>query len=287
MLIGYARVSTQEQNLDSQMDALKKANCEKIFTDKISGAKATRPGLTQALESLKREDTLVVWKMDRLGRSIRHLIDLINQLNESGIGFKSLQENIDTTTSGGKLIFHIFASLAEFEKDLIKERTNAGLKAARARGRLGGRPRKLDEQKVALAVAMMKDTEISVQEVCNTIEVSKATLYRYLRSELAEKLRKQKNPSEIKLKLYLDIQRDDDSFRGIKKTRKQIEENCLYQFLIQKTKNDDYILTIPYSTDIELDDIVMDLFEEIADIAKKNNCYPEMELTEIGGDRFW
>jgi len=204
MLIGYARVSTQEQKLDSQIDALKKAGCKKIFTDKSSGTKNTRPGLSEALETLKRTDTLVVWKMDRLGRSIKHLIELVNQLSESSIGFKSLQENIDTTSSGGKLIFHIFASLAEFEKDLIKERTQAGLKAARARGRLGGRPKKLDEQKVALAVAMIKDTEIPVQEVCDTLKISKATLYRYLRSELAEKIKKRKNPTELKAKLYLE-----------------------------------------------------------------------------------
>src|SRR5215210_9433347 len=130
MLIGYARVSTDEQNLDSQLDALKQANCEQIYTDRVSGTKAERKGLTEALSHLRAGDTLVVWRLDRLGRSLRHLIDTITILGDRGVGFKSLQENIDTTTSGGKLVFHIFGSMAEFERDMIRERTQAGLQAA-------------------------------------------------------------------------------------------------------------------------------------------------------------
>ena len=138
MLIGYARVSTIDQNLALQLDALQKAGCEKIFEDKASGGRVDRPGLQEALEYARERDTVLVWRLDRLGRSLKHLIEMVTQLNERGVGFRSLQEAIDTTTSGGKLIFQIFGALAEFERNLIQERTQAGLEAARARGRKGG-----------------------------------------------------------------------------------------------------------------------------------------------------
>ena len=151
MLIGYARVSTDEQNLSLQRDALQKEGCEQIYTDQVSGTKARRPGLEQAFSHLRSGDTLVVWRLDRLGRSLRHLIDTVTDLQDKGIGFKSLQESIDTTTSGGKLVFHIFGALAEFEREIIKERTLAGLQAARARGRRGGPKYKLTGKQVAIA----------------------------------------------------------------------------------------------------------------------------------------
>lgn len=180
MLVGYARVSTADQNLNLQEDALKQAGCEKLFTDVASGAKAEREGLINAIEFCRQGDTLVVWKLDRLGRSIRHLIDTINQLNQRKIGFKSLQENIDTTTSGGKLIFHIFSALAEFERDIIRDRTNAGLKAARARGKKGGRPKAMDAQKVAMAKALYQDVNRDISNICKTLKISRTTLYKYL-----------------------------------------------------------------------------------------------------------
>src|SRR5215211_452294 len=136
MQIGYARVSTDDQNLDLQRDALEKAGCERIFTDRVTGTKAERKGLTEALSHLRSGDTLIVWRLDRLGRSLRHLIDTITELNARGVGFKSLTENIDTTTSGGKLVFHIFGALAEFEREIIRERTQAGLQSARSRGKI-------------------------------------------------------------------------------------------------------------------------------------------------------
>ena len=140
MLIGYARVSTSDQRLDLQQDALRGVGCERIFTDTASGAKAGRPGLAAALDTCREGDILVVWKLDRLGRSLSHLVEVVQVLAERNVSFRSLQEQLDTTTSGGKLIFHLFASLAEFERDVIRERTNDGLAAARARGRKGGRP---------------------------------------------------------------------------------------------------------------------------------------------------
>ena len=143
MKIGYARVSTQDQNLDLQWDALKQAGCEKIIEDTASGGRRDRIGLERVREQLRPGDVLVVWRLDRLGRSLRHLIDLMAELETEKVGFQSLQESIDTTTPGGKLVFHIFGALAEFERNLIRERTRAGLEAARARGRKGGRPKPL------------------------------------------------------------------------------------------------------------------------------------------------
>ena len=156
MLIGYARVSTYEQTLNLQRDALDKAGCNKIFTDTASGIKAERKGLDEALGYVRKGDTLVVWRLDRLGRSLPHLITTMTDLEERGIGFKSLTENIDTTTRGGKLIFHIFGALVEFERNLIKERTRAGLTAARARGKKGGRPKALTARQPVLPVTSMR-----------------------------------------------------------------------------------------------------------------------------------
>ncbi len=181
MQVGYARVSTLEQNLDLQMDALEKSGCQRVFKDTTSGARSDRQGLRDALDYVREGDVLVVWKLDRLGRGLRHLIDTITSLNARGVGFKSLQESLDTTTSGGRLIFHIFGALAEFERELIRERTRAGLAAARARGRQGGRPRKLDSpRKVAMAQALYNEGTHSINDICQTLGVSRATLYRVI-----------------------------------------------------------------------------------------------------------
>uniref|UniRef100_A0A7V3KPG1 Recombinase family protein n=1 Tax=candidate division WOR-3 bacterium TaxID=2052148 RepID=A0A7V3KPG1_UNCW3 len=180
MLVGYARVSTLEQDLALQVDALKKAGCQKIFDDKISGLKTERPGLQAALEYVREGDTLVVWRLDRLGRSLKHLLETVAQLEERNIGFRSLQESIDTTTSGGRLIFQIFGALAEFEHNLIQERTHAGLRAARARGRKGGRPRVLDDKKISLVYKLYDEKQQTINEICQIIGISKPTLYAYL-----------------------------------------------------------------------------------------------------------
>ena len=182
MLIGYARVSTGDQHLDMQMDALKRLGCDEVFTDIASGAKSQRPGLEKAIAYLREGDTLVVWKLDRLGRSLQHLIQTIKELNKKNIGFKSLQESIDTMTSGGKLIFHIFSALAEFERDIIIERTEAGLKAARARGRMGGRPALLNKRQISKLKQHYKDGNITVSEICKIFQVSRPTFYNYLKT---------------------------------------------------------------------------------------------------------
>ena len=180
MNIGYARVSTQEQNLELQLDALAKVGCGRIFEDHASGAKMARPGLDQALSHLREGDVLVIWKLDRLGRTIRGLIEFVGELRNRRIGFKSLTEGFDTSTSGGRLIFHIFAALAEMERDLIRERTQAALAAARARGRNGGRKPKINGNKLTYARELLANRDISVGEVAATLGVDRSTLYRAL-----------------------------------------------------------------------------------------------------------
>jgi DNA invertase Pin-like site-specific DNA recombinase len=194
MLIGYARVSTHEQTLNLQQDALTKAGCTKIFTDTASGAKTERIGLEEALNYVRKGDTLVVWRLDRLGRSLPHLIATMTDLEERGIGFKSLTENIDTTTSGGKLIFHIFGALAEFERNLISERTLAGLAAARARGRQGGRPKALTPAQQRIAQALYDDPANSIADICRTFKISRFTLYRNINTKASRR----KSSSEAK-----------------------------------------------------------------------------------------
>ena len=183
MLIGYARVSTLEQRLDLQQDALRAAGCERVFTDTASGTKTERPGLAAALEACRAGDILVVWKLDRLGRSLAHLVESVQALAARSVGFRSLQEQLDTTTSGGKLIFHLFAALAEFERDLIRERTNAGLAAARARGRTGGRPKGVDEKKRKAALALKRDPQHTITEICEIVGISRNTYYKYTRAD--------------------------------------------------------------------------------------------------------
>ena len=180
MLIGYTRVSTADQNRDSQHDALEAAGCERIYTDVASGAKTDRPGLAQAMESLRKGDVLVVWKLDRIGRSLPHLVQLVAELERREVGFRVLTGEIDTTTAAGKLVFHLFAALAEFERALISERTRAGLQSARARGRKGGRPLKMTAAKLRMAMTLMADRSNIAHDVAAQLGISLATLYRYV-----------------------------------------------------------------------------------------------------------
>ena len=184
MRIGYARVSTKDQSLDLQVDALKDAGCEQLFQEVASGAKTARPVLDDLLSRLRAGDVLVIWKLDRLGRSLKHLVTLTAELLEREIGLISLNDPIDTTTPQGRLVFNIFASLAEFERELIRERTQAGLKAARARGRKGGRPPGLSkeaQQKAMAAEALYREGKLSVRQICDQLSISRPTLYAYLR----------------------------------------------------------------------------------------------------------
>jgi DNA invertase Pin-like site-specific DNA recombinase len=179
---GYARVSTNDQDLSLQLNELKAVGCDTIFTDKVSGTKSERPGLDECLKTLRPGDTLIVWRLDRLGRSMQHLVSVVTELKSKGIGFRSLRDGaIDTTTASGELIFNIFAALAQFEAELIRERTRAGLSAARARGRNGGRKPVLPESpKVKMAKRMHEDRSLSPMEICVNLKISRATYYRYL-----------------------------------------------------------------------------------------------------------
>ena len=179
MLIGYARVSTQDQNLSLQLEALKKAGCEKIFKDKTSGSRADRPGLNKALELLRKDDTLIVWKLDRLGRSVKHLVNLVGELRQEGVQFKSITDSIDTGTPSGRFFFHVMASLAEMERELTIERTRAGLETARKLGRKGGRRRKMTESKVESTKKLLLNG-VPPKDVAKNLGVSVPTLYRWI-----------------------------------------------------------------------------------------------------------
>lgn len=189
MKIGYARVSTQDQNLSMQLDALKAQGCEKIYQEKASGAKVERPELTKLIEHVREGDTVIIWKLDRLGRSLAHLVDLVGQLEDKGVGLISLNDPVDTTTAQGRLVFRIFASLAEFERELIRERTQAGLLSARRRGQKLGRPTGLSkdaDNKARIAETLYKEKHLSVNDIAKQLGISKATLYNYLKARGVE-----------------------------------------------------------------------------------------------------
>ena len=181
MRIGYARVSTEDQKLDLQHDALRAAGCDTIFDEKVSGAAERRPARTRLLDYARPGDVVITWKLDRLGRSLRDLIDIVNALGERDVGLCSLRESIDTTTPAGKLTFHLFAALSEFERDVVRERTRAGLAAARARGKKLGRPRSLSPEQIEMAHTMMANPKLSARQVAEQLGVHRATLYRHLR----------------------------------------------------------------------------------------------------------
>ncbi len=187
MMVGYGRVSTEDQNLDLQLDALAKAGCERIFTDKASGARDDRPGLAAALSHLRKGDCLVVWKLDRPGRTLRGLIDFVGDLRDRGVDFRTLHSStqIDTSTAQGRFTFHLFAALAEMERDLIRERTNAGLTAARARGRNGGRPPKMTKRQIDHARRLLSDPNVTMTDVAASLRIDRSTLYRALARDKA------------------------------------------------------------------------------------------------------
>jgi DNA invertase Pin-like site-specific DNA recombinase len=310
MLIGYARVSTSDQRLDLQKDALLAAGCEHIFTDIAGGAKTQRPGMAEALKYCRPNDTLVVWKLDRLGRSLPHLVETVRDLGDKSIGFKSLQESIDTTTSGGKLIFHIFASLAEFERDIIRERTEAGLSAARARGKKGGRPKGVDEKKRKAALALKKDPERSVKEICEIVGISRNTYYKYTRSEDTNEERGQSTgqersatnergednlptsqPRVMRVKMWLRVENNSKFVRGKRRSREEIERSVLSRFDMEKPHKDswEYILSIPYSSDEELDRIIYEeICAEAERIADLRNGFTEADIVSLDDpERSW
>ncbi len=187
MKIGYARVSTADQNLDLQMDALQAAGCEKIFSDRgVSGAKTERPGLDKALDQIRRGDILVIWKLDRLGRSLSHLLSIVEDLKHKGVDFASVQDGFDTSSASGKMVFSVIGAMAEYERNLMRERTMAGLAAARSRGRMGGRPKSLDKSQVKVAITLANEGELAIKEICEQVGCSRSTYYRQVAPKLSK-----------------------------------------------------------------------------------------------------
>jgi len=283
MKLGYARVSTSEQNPDLQIDALKKQGCRKMFVEKASGSKTERVELNKLLEHARKGDVIVIWKLDRLGRSLKHLVEVVTGLIEKGIGLKSLHDPVDTTTSQGRLVFNIFASLAEFERDVIRERTMAGLTAARARGRTGGRPKGMSkeaEKKALAAESLYKQGKLGANEIADNLSISKATLYKYLRHrqvEIGPYQKTAEKPQVMKIRLWLEVRRNSKFVRGMKKSREEIEDDVLSGYGMKRLRKDanEYDLTIPYQNAQELEETIDEIFREAGSIADNRNCFLE------------
>jgi len=308
MKIGYARVSTRDQNADLQVDALKQAGCERIYQDIASGAKSARPELDKLLVHVRPSDTVVIWKLDRLGRSLKHLVELVGELAERKVGLQSLNDPIDTTHAQGRLVFNLFASLAEFERELIRERTQAGLSAARSRGRIGGRPKGLPAKAEATAMAaetLYREGRLSVSAIGEKLHISKSTLYSYLRHRGVEigayqkstrprgQQRNVASPLEsaaervATVTLRLAVVNNSKFVRGRKRAKENIERYCLEPYGMKRLESGNYELAIPYRSDDELDKTVHDLLTEISQEADMRNCFIEADAWEEGTERRW
>lgn len=307
MKIGYARVSTRDQNLDLQVDALKAAGCKRIYQDVASGAKTARPALDDLLGQLRAGDVLVIWKLDRMGRSLKHLVELVGSLIERKVGLLSLNDPIDTTSAQGRLVFNLFASLAEFERELIRERTNAGLSAARARGRVGGRPKGLTPQAEATALAaetLYRERKLSVAAIAQKLHLSKSTLYSYLRHrgvEIGPYKKSAQQPSAqpttlsaeadapkvATILLTLRIQNNSKFVRGKKRTIEHVEFFDLAQYDATRRPNGEYELKVPYDTDEDLDEAMSVLLSDIASGADDRHCFSESYARMEDTDRHW
>lgn len=298
MIFGYARVSTADQNLDFQRDHLRQAGCTRIMEETASGARSDRPVLRGLIEQMREGDVLVIWKLDRLGRSLRDLVELVSTLMDKGVGLKSLHDPIDTTSSQGRLVFNIFASLAEFERDLIIERTRAGLTAARARGRLGGRPKGLSadaEKKAIAAEALYKEGQLSVNAIAGNLGISKSTLYKYLRHRGVEvgsfrKTAPPAKPKTLEVVLRLGVENNSKFVRGKKRSREDIERFVLSHYNMRKPdpKGWEYELTVPYETDKDLDDTIHEILQESESIADMRNGFIEADvIAQDGSERYW
>ena len=306
MKIGYARVSTRDQKSDLQVDALKAAGCERVYQDVASGAKTARPALDELLGQLRAGDVLVIWKLDRMGRSLKHLVELVGSLMERKVGLLSLNDPIDTTSAQGRLVFNLFASLAEFERELIRERTQAGLTAARARGRVGGRPKGLAPQAEATALAadtLYRERKLSGAAIAQKLHVSKSTLYSYLRHRGVEigpykkPARGQPGPSTsageadppkvATIRLTLRIENNSKFVRGKKRAREDIERYCLSEYDGQRLPSGEYELKVPYSSDDDLDKRMHELLGDISSEADDRNCFSESDARMDGTDRYW
>jgi DNA invertase Pin-like site-specific DNA recombinase len=308
MKIGYARVSTRDQNLDLQVDALKRAGCERIYQDVASGSKTARPALDELLEQIRADDVLVIWKLDRMGRSLTHLVELVGELVRRKVGLLSLNDPIDTTSAQGRLVFNLFASLAEFEREVIRERTKAGLSSARERGRVGGRPKGLSSKAEATAMAaatLYREKRMGVSAIAKQLRISKSTLYSYLRHRGVELTPYKKTPKEptpgdtakqievsetakiATIVLTIRVENNSKFVRGKKRARESIERFQLRLYHGKQRPSGDYELKVPYRTDEDLDATMEELFQEIAREADLRNCFTETYASMEGSDRQW
>jgi DNA invertase Pin-like site-specific DNA recombinase len=308
MKIGYARVSTRDQNLDLQVDALKRAGCERIYQDVASGSKTARPALDELLEQIRADDVLVIWKLDRMGRSLTHLVELVGELVRRKVGLLSLNDPIDTTSAQGRLVFNLFASLAEFEREVIRERTKAGLSSARERGRVGGRPKGLSSKAEATAMAaatLYREKRMGVSAIAKQLRISKSTLYSYLRHRGVELTPYKKPPKEptpgdtakqievsetakiATIVLTIRVENNSKFVRGKKRARESIERFQLRLYHGKHRPSGDYELKVPYRTDEDLDATMEELFQEIAREADLRNCFTETYASMEGSDRQW
>jgi DNA invertase Pin-like site-specific DNA recombinase len=302
MKLGYARVSTRDQNLDLQVDALKRAGCERIYQDVASGSKTARPALDEMLAQLRAGDVLVIWKLDRMGRSLAHLVELVGNLVTRKVGLVSLNDPIDTTSAQGRLVFNLFASLAEFERELIRERTQAGLSAARARGRVGGRPKGLSSEAEATAMAaetLYREKRLSVSAIAGKLHISKSTLYGYLRHRGVEvgpyHKPAQARPADANggsrtatVLLSLRVENHTKFGRGKKRVTEGLDHYLHHQYAAKLRPSGQYQLQVPYRTDEDLDRTMEDLLQHIASEADLRNCFSESEAQLEGSDdRTW
>ena len=300
MKLGYARVSTRDQNLDLQVDALKRAGCERIYHDVASGAKTARPALDEMLAQLRAGDVLVIWKLDRMGRSLAHLMELVGDLVTRRVGLVSLHDPIDTTSAQGRLVFNLFASLAEFERELIRERTQAGLSAARARGRVGGRPKGLSSEAEATAMAaetLYRERRLSVSAIAGKLHISKSTLYAYLRHRGVEVGPNNKPDSPAgangesrtaTVLLWLRVENNNKFVRSKKRVIEGLDRYLRHQYAAKLRPSGQYQLKVPYHTDEELDRTMEDLLQHIAFEADLRNCFSESDAQLEGSDdRTW
>lgn len=295
MKFGYARVSTQDQKIDLQIDALSKEGCEEIFQEVASGSKMDRPELRKLLGQIREGDVITIWKLDRLGRSLKDFLSITNDLIKKGVHLKSLNDPIDTTSSQGRLIFNIFASLAEFERDLIIERTQAGLKAARSRGRLGGRPKGLSEKakkKAVAAAALYKQGNLSVNEIGKNLSICKATIYRYLRNQGVEiggsKNKVVSQEKIMPISVSIMVENNNKFVRGKKRTIEGIERYLFYQYDVKKIDEGEYELKISYENEKDLEEEIDAIVREIDSQADIRNCFTEISVRALdGSDKYW
>lgn len=304
MKLGYARVSTRDQHLDLQVDALTRAGCERIYQDIASRSTTARPELDALLVQARAGDVLVIWKLDRLGRSLAHLVELVGDLVTRQIGLVSLNDPIDTTTAQGRLLFTIFAALAEFERDLLRERTQAGLTAARARGRVGGRPKGLSAQAetTALAAETYRERRLSVAAIAHQLHIAKSTLYGYLRHRGVEigpytkpAQARREHPAEANgasriatVLLSLRIENNSKFVRGKKRVKDNLDRYLRYQYAAELRPSGQYQLQVPYRTDDELDGTMEELLQYIDLEADLRHCFSESEAQLEGSDdRIW